>query len=181
LTPALSTAPPAPAAERTSESTSDAAVLEVRVPAAAAVYVNGVRTSSKGISRRFASNQLKPGESKEIQVCAVITRNGESVQQTKTTRVRAGTIRRLSFDFDYPTTSLILSVPSDATVELAGQSVSGTGSVRTFRTTRLASSEAVPDYTVLVRVVRDGRMLSQEQSITLQAGETRNLRFDFEP
>jgi uncharacterized protein (TIGR03000 family) len=156
------------------------ALLEVQVPEQATVYVNGLKTKSTGSSRRYAWKALAPGRVEDVEVRAEITRNGKLIQQTKTAHMRGGVSSRVSFDFESPETSLTLKVPPDATVFLAGNAMTEAGSVRSFRTTKLAAGQQWPEYKIRVTVERNGQLLSKEQRILLKSGDTKSLTFSFD-
>jgi uncharacterized protein (TIGR03000 family) len=75
---------------------------------------------------------------------------------------------------------LTLYVPSDAKVYLAGTETRGSGSVRTFRTTKLAGNTEWSQYSVRVTVTRGGEELTKEERITLRGCEQTELTFDFD-
>ena len=77
------------------------------------------------------------------------------------------------------TTSLYISVPDNATLYLLGQRSDATGGVRGFVTTGIAAGQNVDGYTVRVELNRDGRVVTQERTITLVAGKRHDLAFDF--
>ncbi len=158
------------------------ALLTVNVPQDARVLVNGVATRSTGSLRRYVSRNLTPGFDYTYEVKAEVTVNGKPVVQTKTVQLRAGQQTELAFDMNSPTpmeTSLTLHVPADAKVYLAGNQTRGSGAVRTFRTTKLADGQTWSDYVVRVVVDENGASRTKEESITLRAGEEREMTFNF--
>ena len=54
-----------------------------------------------------------------------------------------------------------------------------TGEVREFTTTKLATGQEWTKYAVRVAVQREGRELSKDETVTLKAGERRELTVDF--
>ena len=74
-----------------------------------------------------------------------------------------------------PRTAVLLHVPANAKVFLAGMETSSTGTDREFVTTKLAAGSAWEHCTV--RVVRGDD--SREKTLTLKAGDSRELTFDF--
>jgi uncharacterized protein (TIGR03000 family) len=157
-------------------------VLSVSVPGDARVFVNGAHTTSGGTERNYVSRGLTAGASYTYSVRAELDRDGETVEETKTVVLRAGETSSLSFDFDAEraATALTVHVPEDATIELAGTTIEGSGPVRIFKTDRLATGQEWAGYTVVVSVNRDGQSLSRSQTITLTGGEDRDLSFDFD-
>ncbi len=81
---------------------------------------------------------------------------------------------------DVVITTLQVQVPEDAKVYLAGEEAKKIGSVRTFRSVRLAAGTSWKDYKVEVVVERNGERVSQERTVSLVAGETHSLSFDFD-
>lgn len=170
---------------------SDGIMLTVRVPAGAKIMVNGLETSSTGEVRRYISRGLESGYTYNYEVEAVITRDGKEVTETKSARVRAGQSVAMDFDFTdatelnaqkeeaKPATKLTLIVPADAKVFLAGHETKSKGRVREFTTTKLNSEWA--DYPVRVEFTQDGETMVKEEMVSLHVGDTRELRFDFEP
>jgi uncharacterized protein (TIGR03000 family) len=81
--------------------TSDtSALLTVRVPANAEVWVEGVKTSSTGPLRRFQSPPLQPGQRYVYTVRAQWQENGQPVTDTHKVDVAAGA--NISVNFQYP-------------------------------------------------------------------------------
>ncbi len=76
-------------------------------------------------------------------------------------------------------TTLILNVPADAKVRLAGNLTSQTGEVREYDTNRLPAGQAWENYTISVEATINGEVKTQEKTITLYAGDERKLDFDF--
>jgi uncharacterized protein (TIGR03000 family) len=129
------------------------------------------------------SHGLQAGQRYPYEVRAEVAGDGETRQQTKTAWLRAGETAELAFDFSAPesvTTSLTLNVPEDATVILGGNDTGRRGERRVFETSKLKPGQAWPDYAVQVSVVRNGRRISQDKTITLVGGESRELSFDFQ-
>ena len=66
-------------------------------------------------------------------------------------------------------------MPADAKVYLSGRETNATGPVREFSTTTLPEGSSWENYNV--RVVSNGQ--TKEETVTIKAGETRELSFDF--
>ena len=77
-------------------------------------------------------------------------------------------------------TALTVKVPADAKVFLAGNATNSTGAVRVYRTSNLKEGSGWNDYTVKVELNRGGRTLVKEQTVSLAAGEAKELAFDFD-
>lgn len=165
-------------------------MLSVTVPADAKVFVNDRLTSSTGSVRRFVSRGLDPNATYTYEVRAEVTRNGKTETDTKTIKVGGGQVADLAFAFDRNEaehvaqgplkTSLILRVPNDAKVFLAGKETKSTGEVREFATTKLPNGGEWNDYSIRVELNRDGQTLSKETNVSLAAGEARSVMVDFD-
>jgi uncharacterized protein (TIGR03000 family) len=76
----------------------NATLFTVVVPEDAQVYVNGLLTKTPGAQRQYISYGLQPGYTYTYIVRAVVTRNGQSLEDVQTVRVSAGTERLVAFD-----------------------------------------------------------------------------------
>jgi uncharacterized protein (TIGR03000 family) len=158
-------------------------LLAVNVPDDAKIFVNGQPTTSTGSLRQYISRDLKNGFNYSYEVRAEAIRDGKTVEQLKTVNVRAGETATVNFDFpatQEAETSLTVHVPADAKVYLAGNPTKAGGEKRVFRTTGLAGDKSWEGYTVRVELERGGRVITKEETISLKAGESRELRFEFE-
>ncbi len=187
----------APGAEGAAEGTDAAllmpparsAVLNVRVPGEAVVFVNGMQTKSNGEFRRYVSRNLEPGYSYTYELRAAMERDGQTVSETRVVKLRAGQSAELAFDLtnaeeervaeEKPRTKLTVRVPSDAKVFLSGRATDATGEVREYTTSQLETDKEWTDYVVRAEVEREGRTVSQEQSVSLKGGDAKELSFDF--
>ncbi len=77
-----------------------------------------------------------------------------------------------------PATTLVLNVPADARVTLAGVDTNSNGTTREFVTSLLEGSPWT-DYTVHVEIQRDGQKLVDERTITLFPGDKQEMTIDF--
>lgn len=75
-------------------------ILTVWVPYDARVTVNGLETKSTGSRRQFVSYGLKPGFSYKYVVHAVIVRDGQTQEDTRTVVLTAGKIAAVAFGFN---------------------------------------------------------------------------------
>jgi uncharacterized protein (TIGR03000 family) len=161
----------------------DATMISVMVPEDADVYVNGYRTQSGGMRRRFVSSGLQAGRKYAFEVRVVAQRDGREVSDSQVLQVMAGERNELAFNL--PTTTevestLTLHVPENAEVTLAGSPTRIGGATRVFRTTRLSANETWDNYTVQVSWEDHGQTLTRSKSITLVGGEARELSFGSE-
>jgi uncharacterized protein (TIGR03000 family) len=168
--------------QQTSHSRIDG-LLAVNVPEDAKIYVNGQTTTSTGSARQYVSRDLQSGFNYTYEVRAEVVRDGRTIEQVKKVDLRAGETANLAFDFPATAsaeTSLTVHVPADAKVYLAGNATKASGETRVFRTTGLAGNKSWEGYTVRVELERGGRTLTKEETITLKAGQSQELNFDFE-
>ena len=157
----------------------DRAVLRLKVPEQAKVYVNGRLTTTPGAVRSFESGNLVTGRVYKYKVKAVIERDGKQLVRSKLVSLRAGSVHDTLLDFDAPATTVVaLKVPKDATVKLCGKETSLDGVERRFATTRLADGDVVEGYSVEVSYKVDGKLVKQVREIDLAAGDFRTLTFD---
>ena len=175
---------PDPGPETTDTSLeNEVAVLNLRLPKDASVFVNGRLTSTPGSFRSYVSRNLKPGKTYNYEVRAEVEREGKKLTRTKVVQLVAGNNKTFNMSFDgdqAPITSVTLFVPENAKVSLGGVETDAKGAMRYFSTTKLANGEAWEDYRVLVSVEVDGKTVQRERVINVNAGDSVNLRFDFD-
>jgi uncharacterized protein (TIGR03000 family) len=191
--PATPPAPPAtpPKPEGTEgQPTSASTLLTVIVPAEARIFVNGKLTTTPGTQRQYISRDLSPGYRYTYRVRAEMKQDGKTLAETKVVEIRAGESKALSFDFNSavaeedndndPATRLTVRLPKDAKLFLAGKETKSTGAERTFRTGRMADGQTWDNYTVRAVAIRDGREVTREKTISLRAGGSHELSFEFD-
>ena len=183
-----STPPPSPntATETLPETlpvSGDTAILNLRVPTDAVVYVNGKRTSTPGEFRSYVSRNLEAGKNYSYEVRAEVERLGETITRTKVVELAAGVNKTFELDFDQAAetiTSVTLFVPEDAVVTLGGVETGATGPMRYFSTNTLEPGDQWKAYQVSVTVERDGEQITRKRYVDVNAGDSVNLRFDFD-
>ena len=159
----------------------DRAVLRLKVPEEAKVYVNGRLTKTPGQVRSFESENLVAGRVYKYKVKAVIQRDGKQLVRSKLISLQAGRLKETMLDFDAPaTTVLALNVPKDASVKLCGKATTLDGAKRRFATTRLIDGEVCEGYSIEVSYRVDGELVKKVRRIDLAAGDIRTLTFDGE-
>jgi uncharacterized protein (TIGR03000 family) len=167
----------------------NSALLSVKVPADAKVFVNDRPTTSTGSDREYISHDLEPGARYNYTVRAEFVRDGKTVTESKTIQLSAG--RSADLDFDGETsvqtadnadtrTTLIVRLPADARLFLAGRETKATGEVREFSTTRLQSGSEWATYAIRAIVQRDGREQVREETVSLKAGDSREVTINFD-
>ena len=164
--------------------------LRVTVPSDAKVYVNDKPTKSTGVERHYVSHGLRGGQTYSYTVRAEFNRDGKPVVETKVVKLVAGREAKLAFSAPEKEpvaatdanseTKLTLTVPAEAKVTLAGTVTKQTGKVRHFASRHLADGQTWDDYTILVEVERDGKKLSDERTIKLVGGQSRELVFNLD-
>jgi uncharacterized protein (TIGR03000 family) len=162
--------------------TEGSALLNVTVPPPAKLFVNGRATTSIGASRRYVAHGLQPNLRYTFELRAEDARDGRQVSETKSVTLQANQSADVAFRLDAAParTSLTVHVPEDSRLWLEGNATRGTGAVRQFETTRLSAGQSWEDYEVRVEIERDGRTLAQRKTITLKAGQSHEMRFDFD-
>ena len=158
----------------------DSALLAIRVPDSAKVFVNGYETKSTGPYRQFVSSGLDAGKSYSYEVRAEL----DGQVATKLVSVQTGQRANLTFDFADPVsavteTVLTLHVPEGAEVTLAGADTKQAGAKRVYSTKRLAPGETWDNYVVRVSLEKNGRKLTKERSISLEGGQHFEMHIDF--
>jgi uncharacterized protein (TIGR03000 family) len=169
----------------------DSAVLAVRVPADARVFVNGMLTKTPGTYRQYVSRGLVPGNDYTYEVRVEVTRGGRTFSNTRTVNLQANGTNELAFRMDQDftpvasqtpaETSLTVRVPEAARVTLEGRSTEATGDVRTFMTRELRDGQRWEGYRVVVEVEQAGRVQTSVKTIDLVGGKSHELSFDFSP
>ena len=189
--PAAPANPPAPADVNEGKSAfNGTGLLLVNVPADAKVFVNGKATASTGTERQYLSRGLVRGAAYNYEVKVEMIRDGQPITITKTAKLTAGGNAQLAFDetadvqeniasTEPLTTKLVVNVPADAKVFLAGNQTKQVGEVREFTTNKLAAGDGWNDYTVRAEIEQDGQTLVKEQLVSIQAGESKEISFDF--
>ena len=125
------------------------------------------------------------------QIRVELDRDGDTLVDTKSLELAAGDTRNLEFAFADDNsddqiaaadarTTLVVHVPGDAKVFLAGQETRSTGTVREFATTALVGGQGWTEYPVVVKLDRDGETLTEERTVTLTSGESKEIHFDFD-
>lgn len=185
------TAPP-PGTGTMNNRSSRAALLSVRVPAEAKLFVNGLATRSTGSQRRYVSNGLRPGFNYTYELRASVERDGKMVEETKVVQLQAGQTAEVAFGLEDQAgsnertatkpvkTSLLLRVPADAKVFLSGNESKATGNVRSFVTTKLQPGQSWDNYVIRVELERNGQKISKEETISLASGESRELAIELD-
>jgi uncharacterized protein (TIGR03000 family) len=147
------------------------AILSLKLPREARVYINGKLTKTQGALRQYVSRNLTKDKNYRYRVKAVVEKDGREIVRTRLVSMRPGHDRLVQFKFDQPqVTTLVLKVPVDAEVLLDGQKTNAKGKIRTFSTRKLTNEQSWNDYKIEVRYVKDGKQVVQTKTLNLVAG-----------
>jgi uncharacterized protein (TIGR03000 family) len=167
----------------------NSALLNVKVPAEAKVFVNGRATTSTGEDREYISRDLQPGARYSYKVRAEFVRDGKEISEEKTVQLTAGQNSAISFTGEQQVqtatsgdtrTTLIIRLPADAKLFLAGKETKARGEVREFSTSKLPAGAEWQTYAIRAVINRDGHEEVREQTVALKAGESRDLSINFD-
>ena len=188
-TPApIESAPAVPADGSATRSVDDAGTIVVQVPANAKVFVNNVLTKSTGTERTYVSHGLVFGNTYTYKLRVEYMQNGKLVRENRNAKITAGGSATFAFGAidnkeqiaNKPvSTKLTLNVPKDAKVYLSGNLTSQTGEVREFTSKRLTSGKTWKNYTIRVDHKVNGQLVTQQKTIDLASGASKELTFDF--
>ncbi len=78
---------------------SDVGQLTVHVPEDADVFINGLKTTSRGTHRAYLSTGLKPGGAYDYEVRVQVRRNGTLLEEVHQVRLTAGSQAAIAVDF----------------------------------------------------------------------------------
>jgi len=147
------------------------AILSLKLPREAKVYINGKLTKTSGTLRQYVSRNLTEDKDYRYRVKAVIEKDGREVVRTQLVNMRPGKDRLVRFNFDQPQiTTLVLKVPVDAEVLLDGRKTKAKGKIRTFSTRKLSNEQTWNDYRIEVRYFKDGKQFVEQRALDLVAG-----------
>ena len=185
----------------------DAVMISVSLPEGTKLFVNGNATRSMGADRTFISRGLQAGKRYKYELRAEADKDGKTVSESKVVYVTAGDQTKLVFGMDGSegaeniatgtadeapqakpvsaksaedkTTTLRLHVPSDAQVTLSGAATKSSGPLRIFSTSSLKDGQTWDNYVVRAELTQNGKTVTRETTVSLKAGETRDLTLDF--
>ena len=92
--------PHQPDSLQNSQKPDNSGVVTIYVPQDAKVFVNGKETSQTGSRRVFASFGLEKGYEYDYTITAVVVRDKERIEETKTVTLQAGDNRGVAFAFE---------------------------------------------------------------------------------
>ena len=156
--------------------TKSEAVLSLKLPKEAKVYINGKLTKTEGRLRQYVSRNLTEGKNYRYRVKAVLEKDGREIVRTQLISMSPGKDQLVKFKFDQPqVTTLVLKVPADAEVLLDGKATKAKGKIRTFSTRKLSNEQSWNDYKIEIRYVKDGQQVVEQRIVNLVAGTTETL------
>ncbi|MDO4550881.1 MAG: TIGR03000 domain-containing protein [Planctomycetia bacterium] len=83
-----------------SQNAKNSGLLTIYVPMDAKVYVNGQLTEMKGSRRAFVSFDLQEGYEYDYVIKAIVVRDGQKYEETKTVTLQAGDNQGVTFPFE---------------------------------------------------------------------------------
>lgn len=173
----------------------DSALLLVKVPAEAKVFINDQLTVSTGADREYVSRDLLSGPQYKFVVRAEFVHNGRTASENKTVQLTAGQTANLDFtqgEANAQTagsiaaqspethTTLTVRVPADAKLYLYGHEMKANGPVREFSTTKLPAGSRWAKYPIRAVMEKDGQQQVREQTVSIKAGESHEVSINFE-
>ncbi len=150
-------------------------LLELSVPADAQIQINGRPTRSTGSSRKFSVQLKDPQHETPVTLHTFVRRDGRTLTHTKELRLRGGNWQRISIaDSDLEVlihTTLIVKLPSNAKLSLAGTPLPPGKELRNFATRKLEAGQVWDDYCVRAEIEQNGERVVIERLIDLVAGQ----------
>jgi uncharacterized protein (TIGR03000 family) len=163
--------------------TSDRAVVAVRLPADAKLYADGQLTELTSSERKFYTPSLNPNQRYQYELKVEYVRAGKPVQEAKKVVVKAGETTEVEFventalaSYEEAVSKVTIRVPADAVIFVDDQMNDVRSTVREFRTPQLPKGKTF-GYQFRAEVMREGKKVSQVQSVTFKAGENVNVDF----
>jgi len=174
------------------------AIVTVRAPNSAEVWVQDQKLEQNGEDRKFISPALPANRTVSYNVRASWYEDGETVTATQQIQVKAGDQKRVTFfdssssssqesnsqptppapsaDQDTGAARIEMHVPAGAQVWIEGKKMTSTGDVRRFVSPRLTPGQA---YTYDIRVSwnENGREVRKDRQVTLRAGDQQKIEF----
>ncbi len=157
------------------------ATVMVKAPADVKITVNGHATSRRSTEETFLTPHLPVGKTFAYVFSAEVMRDGEKITKTERITVRAG--EKSEVDFSNLDRSALLTdvahltvkLPENARLFVNDVAVSATGT-QTFETPKLQKGRKF-FYTVKAEVQREGKMVTESQRVSVEAGKTITVDF----
>jgi uncharacterized protein (TIGR03000 family) len=183
---------PVPAAtviqEEIRQPAADEGKVTVRLPASAKLFVDGKEANLKNRgSRSFFTPKLEPNQDYFYTVKAEMTRNGQTVSESKRVVVRGGQVSAVDFgDMSNtvarsvtPTSAparITVKLPADARLFVDDVACNLTSGTRSFDTPKLEPGREY-SYVLKAEVERDGKMRTDTRRVVFQAGKEVSVDF----
>jgi uncharacterized protein (TIGR03000 family) len=160
----------------------DEAKVTVRLPAGAKLFVDGKETNQQSrTSRSFFTPRLERNQDYSYTVKAEITRNGQTVSESKRVVVRAGQVSSVDFGDMSNTVArsvtpagaparITVTLPADARLFVDDVACNLTSGTRSFDTPKLDPGREY-SYVLKAEVERDGKMRTDTRRVVFQAGK----------
>jgi len=145
------------------------ALVSVKVPAEAKVFINDRSTPSTGEDREYISRNLQSGAHYNYTVRVEFIRNGQKVSENKTVQLTAGQ----SANLDFTQGEARVQTVANAKHYLIGQEMKVSGPVRELPATYLTTDSPWADDAIRAVIENDGQQQLREQIVSLKADESR--------
>jgi uncharacterized protein (TIGR03000 family) len=145
------------------------ALVSVKVPADAKVFINDRPTPSTGPDREYISRNLKSGAHYNYAVRVEFIRNGQKVSENKTVQLTAGQLANL----DFTQGVAHVQTAANSKIYLSGQELTVSGPVRELPITALTTGSPWADDSNRAVIENDGQQQVREQTASLNADESR--------
>lgn len=168
--------------EETRPPSADEGKVTVRLPAAAKLFVDGkeANLTNRG-TRSFFTPRLERNQDYFYTVKAEMTRNGQTVSESKRVVVRAGQVSGVDFGDMSNTVArsvtpasaparITVSLPADARLFVDDVACNLTSGTRSFDTPKLEPGREY-SYVLKAEVERDGKMRTDTRRVVFQAGK----------
>jgi uncharacterized protein (TIGR03000 family) len=157
------------------------ATVVLKAPADVKVTVNGTALTRRTIEETFQTPALPSGQTFAYVFSAEATRDGKTLTKTERITVRAGEKSEVDFtNLNQATVAadvarVTVVLPAGARLYVNDVAVSASGS-QTFETPKLEKGKKF-FYTVKAEFQRDGRTVSDNQRVSVEAGKSVTVDF----
>jgi uncharacterized protein (TIGR03000 family) len=156
------------------------ATVVLKAPADVRITVNGTRIERRTTEETFLTPSLPVGQNFSYVFAAEATRDGKTLTKTERITVRAGMLSEVDFtSLDGAATADVARVtvvlPAGARLYVNNVAVAATGT-QTFETPKLEKDKKF-FYTVRAEMQRDGRTVSDNQRVSVEAGKSVTVDF----
>jgi len=155
----------------------DVSRVTITAPADVSLTVDGQPLAMQGTRRTFETPALEAGHIYSYVFRAEGQRDGKVIVRERKVTVRAGEAAQVDFSDLYQsgTARVTFALPADAKLFVENVPIP-TGKTRTFETPALEAGRHYT-YTMRAEVLRDGRTMSQEKRVDVEAGQQVTVEF----